>query len=236
MSFPTTILAALFVSGLAGSLGHCLGMCGPLVLMLGAQFPKRTWDAMAPRYLLYHAARILVYALLGLIAGSLASVIGLGGSLSRLAGLISLALGLGVILFGMRYLGWLPFLHFQEGSGWLTKAMSKTMQRGGIFGLVALGALNGLLPCGLVYSALLAAGSTGHPLVGAAGMALFGLGTVPALLILGIGAGRLSIHTRQVMMRVAGLLIIVVGVQLVLRGGAGLGMLNHIKVFGIMLW
>ncbi len=236
MTFPSAILAALFVSGLAGSLGHCLGMCGPLVLILGAQFPKKTWGAVLPRYLLYHAARILVYALLGLLAGEIASVIGLGGSLSRLAGLVSLALGLGVILFGLRYLGWLPFFRFREGAGWLTRAMGKTVRHGGTWGLVALGALNGLLPCGLVYSALLAAGSTGRPLTAAAGMILFGLGTVPALLILGLGAGRISVHARQTMARVAGLLIVLVGVQLMLRGGAGLGMLNHAKVLGVMLW
>ncbi len=236
MAFPAAILGALFVSGLLGSLGHCLGMCGPLVLMLGAQFPGKSWNVLLPRYLTYHAARILVYALLGLLAGSLVSAIGSGGRLLSLAGFVSLALGLGVILFGMRYLGWLPFLGFKEGAGWLTLAMGRAVRRKGAWGLITLGALNGLLPCGLVYSALLAAGSTARPLLGAAGMVLFGFGTVPALLLLGMGAGRIGAHARQVMARVAGFLIILIGIQLMLRGSAGLGILSHAKVFGLMLW
>ncbi len=236
MAFPATVLGALFISGLLGSLGHCLGMCGPLVLMVGAQFPHKTWNILLPRYLVYHSARILVYALLGFLVGSLISLIGISGRLTRLAGLVSLVLGLGVILFGMRYLGWLPFLQFREGGSWLTRIMSRAIRRRGAWGLLTLGALNGLLPCGLVYSALLAAGSTGRPLIGAAGMALFGLGTIPALLLLGVGAGSLGAHTRQLMARAAGFLIVLVGIQLILRGGAGLGVLTHTKVFGLMLW
>ncbi len=237
MGFSTAILGALFVSGLVGSLGHCLGMCGPLVLMVGAQFPNKSWNVMLPRYLAYHVARATVYALLGLLAGAVVAFVGKGGGLSRLAGIISLALGLGVILVGLRYLGWLPFLRFKEGSSWLTRTMVKATRYRGIKGLLMLGALNGLLPCGLVYGALLAASSTGSPLLGAAGMALFGLGTIPALLVLGVGAWRLSAHTRQVFSRVAGVLIVLVGVQLVLRGSAGLGVISHQMVFGsLMLW
>jgi sulfite exporter TauE/SafE len=102
--------------------------------------------------------------------------------------------------------------------------------------VLALGALNGLLPCGLVYSALLVAASTGSLLMGAAGMAVFGLGTLPALLVMGIGAGALSARVRQAFVRVAGVLIVVVGVQLVLRGLAGWGVLPHLHLGRVMLW
>jgi sulfite exporter TauE/SafE len=114
--------------------------------------------------------------------------------------------------------------------------MSWAFRQGSSTRVLALGALNGLLPCGLVYSALLVAASTGGPLTGAAGMAVFGLGTLPALLIMGVGAGALSARVRQVFARVAGVLIMLVGVQLVLRGLAGWGVVPHVHLGRLMLW
>jgi hypothetical protein len=99
-----------------------------------------------------------------------------------------------------------------------------------------LGALNGLLPCGLVYSALLLAATAGGPLAGGAGMAVFGLSTVPALFVVGVGAGALSTRWRQVLLRVAGAFIVLVGVQLALRGLAGLDTVPHLKIGGLMIW
>jgi sulfite exporter TauE/SafE len=194
---------ALLVSGLLGSVGHCLGMCGPLVMMVGVQL-KRHERAMLPSFLLYHMARVIVYALLGAIIGGIGSLLGLADGLSRLAGVVSLVLGFGVILFGMGYLGWLP-LGRLEGSG-------------------------------LVYSALLVAASTGGPLPGAVGMIVFGLGTIPALLVAGVGAGALSVRARQAMGRVAGILIMVIGLQLGLRGLAALGIVPHLHIRGVVIW
>jgi sulfite exporter TauE/SafE len=67
-------------------------------------------------------------------------------------------------------------------------------------------------------------------------MLLFGAGTVPVLFVVGMGAGTLSVRVRQVLSRVAGLLIVVVGIQLVLRGMAGLDVISHLKVGELMLW
>jgi sulfite exporter TauE/SafE len=230
------MITALFFSGLLGSLGHCLGMCGPLVLMVGAQFGGMAWEGLLPRYLTYHVARILVYFLLGAAAGALGSLVGLGGSLNRVSGVISLALGAGVILLGLRYLGWLPLGSLEGSSAWIGKMMRKALQRGGLLGLASLGALNGLLPCGLVYSALLVAAASGSPWRAGAAMAAFGAGTLPALLLLGMGAGKLSVSRRQVMSRLAGALIVLVGAQLILRGAAGLGWLAHWMPGGFMVY
>jgi sulfite exporter TauE/SafE len=207
---------ALFVSGLLGSLGHCLGMCGPLVMMVGVQL-KRHDKPMLPSFLLYHLARATVYALLGAIV-------------------VSLVLGLGVILFGMGYLGWLPLGRVEGSAAWLNRMMGKALKQGGFVGVLGMGALNGLLPCGLVYSALLVAASTGGPLPGAVGMLVFGLGTVPALLVAGVGAGALSVPVRQAMGRVAGILIMIIGLQLGLRGLAALNVISHLHVGKVMIW
>lgn len=235
MGLDTGTFGALFLSGLLGSLGHCLGMCGPLVTMFGIQLKARR-PAGWPYHLLYHASRLGVYVLFGAMAGGLGSVLGLGDSLGKVASTVSLLLGLGVVLLGMGYLGWLPLGRIEGAGAWLSRAMSWALQQGSSARVLALGALNGLLPCGLVYSALLVAASTGGPLTGAAGMVVFGLGTLPALMAVGVGAGALSARVRQVFVRVAGVLILVVGLQLALRGLAAWGVVPHLHLGRLMLW
>ncbi len=226
---------ALLLSGFLGSLGHCLGMCGPLVLMIGLQV-RAHGMAGAPSQVLYHGSRIAVYAVLGVAAGTLGSLLGLGPSLNRVAGVVSVALGLGVVVLGLGYLGWLPLGKLAGGGARLEHAMSQALQRGGREGVLLLGALNGLLPCGLVDSALLVAATSGGPLPGALGMALFGLGTLPALLIVGMGAGALSPRVRQTLGRVAGVVIVLVGFQLMLRGLAALGVVPPLRLGGWVIW
>jgi sulfite exporter TauE/SafE len=229
------IYGVLFVSGLLGSLGHCLGMCGPLVMMVSAQLGSRRMSS-APHHLAYHGARLAVYALLGAVMGGVGLLLGVGDPLSRLAGTVSLILGLGVVLLGLGYLGWLPHGGIEGAGDGLSRAMSWALQRDRPGGILLLGGLNGLLPCGLVYSSLLVAASIGGPLPGALGMLAFGAGTVPALLVIGLGAGMLGVRARQAIARVTGALIVVVGLQLILRGGAALGILPHVSVIGVMIW
>jgi len=235
MDLGASTLGALFLSGLVGSLGHCLGMCGPLVTMFGVQLEARGL-AGVPYHLLYHTSRVGVYALLGALVGGLGSAMGLGEPLGSAAGMLSLLLGLGIVLLGLGYLGWLPLGRFEGASAWVSHAMGRALQRGGAAGVLALGALNGLLPCGLVYSALLVTASTGSPLAGALGMVVFGVGTLPALMVVGVGAGALSIRVRQAAVRVAGVLIVIVGMQLALRGLAAWGVVPHLHLGRVMLW
>ena len=235
MNPNTGVYGALLLSGLLGSLGHCLGMCGPLVLMVGLQLRAQELGAW-PHHLLYHSARMVVYALLGAAVGALGSLLGLGGQLSHFAGVISLVLGLAVVFFGLGYLGWLPLGHLDASADWLSRAMGRALTQGGLLGVVLLGALNGLLPCGLVYSALLVAATAGGPLPGALGMALFGVGTVAPLLVVGVGATAVSARFRQALTRVAGALIVLIGLQLALRGLAALGAVPHLHLGKLMLW
>jgi sulfite exporter TauE/SafE len=210
-------------------------MCGPLVMMLSAQSRVSRMSGVFP-HLLYHGARIAVYAGLGALAGSVGLLLGVGSRLNYLTGVISLLLGLGIVLLGFSYVGWLPYGRLEGASPWLSRAMGGALRRGGVWGIVGLGALNGFLPCGLVYSGLLAAASRGQPLMSALAMVFFGAGTLPALLFLGIGAGTLSIQMRQAFSRVAGLLIVGIGCQLIMRGMAGLGVLPHVRLGGLVLW
>lgn len=235
MSSNIGIFGALLFSGLLGSLGHCTGMCGPLVMMVGMQMKSHGLAAI-PHYLLYHGARIAIYTLLGTVVGGVGSLLGLGARLSRLAGGISLVLGIGIIFLGMSSLGWLPLGRIEGNGAWLNQAMSQALRRGGRWGVILMGALNGLLPCGLVYSALLVAASSGGALPGALGMFLFGAGTIPVLLVIGFGAGALSVRTRQVLAHGAGFLIMLIGLQLSLRGAATLGIVPSLRLGGLVIW
>jgi sulfite exporter TauE/SafE len=161
---------------------------------------------------------------------------GLGGRLNGLAGGIGLLLGLGVVVSALLYLGWLPLGLGTSAGAWLTRLMSRALRLGGVGGNVLLGALNGLLPCGLVYGALLAVASLGGPLPAATGMIVFGVATMPALAVVGLGAGSLGAPVRQNMARLAGLLMIGLGFQQSLRGLAALGLATHLHWGDVMLW
>jgi sulfite exporter TauE/SafE len=225
----------MLVSGLLGSVGHCLGMCGPLNMILGAQI-KKSEQPEGISYFLYHLSRVLIYVLLGAAVGLLGSLLGLSKQITTLGGIVSLILGVLILLLGASYLGWLGNFTLERQADWWNTAFSAVLKKRGAFGIVLLGALNGLLPCGLVYSALLLAASTGGVGRAALGMGIFGIGTMPALLALDFGAGALSTRFRQGMLKVVGGLMLIVGLQLVLRGGAALSLWPHLHLGGIALW
>jgi sulfite exporter TauE/SafE len=82
--------------------------------------------------------------------------------------------------------------------------------------------INGFLPCGLVYSFLAIAFATGHLWHGAAVMACFGLGTIPALATLGVGVTALPCRARQRVLRLGGVAMMVVAALMIYRGGMAL--------------
>ena len=223
MNLETEILGVLLVGGFLGSLRHCLGMCGPMVTMCGAQ-PRFNGSVMASNQILYHGSRIATYAVLGAILGGVGSLLGLGRGLSGLTSAVSIALGVGVLILGLGYVGWLSGRGLEGTRAWWTRAVLKALGRTGPSRIMLLGMLNGLMPCSLVYGALLLAALIGRPLQGALGMTLFGVGTVPALLLAALTAREPSVRAREVLSRTGGILMIVVGLQLAIRGLSALGL------------
>ena len=210
--------ASLLLLGLVGGFSHCAGMCGPFVLsQTGRRLAAQPLDGpssggasgrMLARLagialLPYHLGRSSIYILLGGIAGGL-----LGGTrlLFGHGGLPGYALLLMALVFALQALAHLlPRLglaarlrlgRFDFGSRHaerLAQLLAPLFSNPTGFGGFALGLGLGFLPCGLLYTALLAAGASGSALGGALAMAAFALGTVPALLIvaaLGSYAGR----------------------------------------------
>jgi sulfite exporter TauE/SafE len=230
------MIGSLLITGLLGSLGHCSGMCGPLVMMAGTQLGTAPWPIRLGLYTLYHSGRVLVYMILAALLGFFGMILGEGTRISHMGGWISLILGIGIILLGLNYLGFIPTERFISSGAWISKRMNRALKSNHRSGMFTMGVLNGLLPCGLVYSALLTSASLRNPIESAIGMGAFGLGTWPVLTLLGMGATSLSLQFRQRLSRVAGLFILLVGLQLALRGMASLDWIKHLKLGGWMLW
>ena len=191
--------------------------------MVGTRYPRQGL-ASAQYHVIYHAARITVYALLGFASGALGGVLGKLAFAAKIPGVVSLIIGLVVLLLGLSYLGWLPFWKRSvESNGWWQRSLKSVMKTPGVKGTLILGALNGILPCGLVYESLFIAGATGNPWIGALGMFLFGLATLPALVIFGVGAQMISVRVRKWLFWAGGVFMIFVGILLIFRGAMGLG-------------
>lgn len=196
-----------FTLGLAGSL-HCLGMCGPMALAVGAT------GGQAP----YHAGRIVTYSLLGAIAGALGGAISAFTRYQNAAAVVAgAAMILAAIYAGRRPLP-IPLTNIQKRSGRLL--LSPLLHHKLGFGLMM-----GLLPCGMIYAALLAAAGAGNWAAGAATMAAFGIATTGPLLAASLLAGP---RLRQWAPRLTPLALALLGVVMLWRGLMPGGMAGHV--------
>lgn len=235
------VLFALLL-GLMGSLGHCVGMCGPVVLLLTRRAAGHTSGATsAPggNVALLHVGRVATYATLGWAAGALGQVLGVAlPGLRRAQGVLALIVAFMAVYMALAILGRAPSPEVYLAG--LTRRWGRAVQRLATVdrrqSALFLGLLWGLLPCGLVMTALLAAATTGTPWNGALTMLAFGLGTWPALLTLGWltahGVSRTRFWTRQA----AALVVLLFSTQMALRGLAAWGWVAHFHVGRVMLW
>lgn len=172
-----------FIVGLLGSL-HCVGMCGPIALALPFQ-SRNQWQTIG-NILLYNSGRILTYATLGIAIGFLGQTIAMAGMqiyVSIALGILLIVAALFSINLEAKFLAFRPVFQLNQ---WVKKKMAYLLQQNKLRTLFGLGMLNGLLPCGLVYLAIVGAVGVGNAFKGAAYMALFGAGTVPLLLLTAI--------------------------------------------------
>jgi sulfite exporter TauE/SafE len=209
--YPSLDCLTAFLLGLVGSL-HCAGMCGPLALALPAA------GDTTPGYVLgrvaYNAGRIITYCLLGI-------VFGLAGWTFLLAGLqrwVSIALGMALLLglFASRRLALARPVTAAVNR--LKSSMSVLLRRRSLAGLAALGLLNGLLPCGLVYVACAGAAATGTMLAGALYMTAFGVGTVPMMLAVSLSGKLVPTSMRLKLVKTVPVFVFLLGMLLILRG------------------
>lgn len=207
-------LAGLMI-GLAGAM-HCAGMCGPIALALPGGGEQRGRYILGR--LLYQGGRIFTYMLLGVLAGLGASAI----SLSGYGSVVSITAGTLMIVTAILQILWhrslLPTGPVMRLTAPVRTSMQRLLKQNSLAAMAGIGLVNGLLPCGLVLSAIFGSAATADPLGGALFMAAFGLGTLPMMTVLSLGGGwvtkRLSGATRLAMPIIALLL----GTVFVVRG------------------
>jgi sulfite exporter TauE/SafE len=211
------MLAAGFVFGLANS-AHCMGMCGVFAFQAGGGGP-RPWLRLP----LYFAGKTCTYVFMGTVAGwagahAIRGATSVQAWIGVLVGAL-LVLSVGRLLLPAR-------APSKAATAWamLVEPFFRNVRHlhetGGPF---ALGAATGALPCGVSYLAALQAAALGSPLGGAAMMAAFGLGTVPALVVAGlVGRGALA-RLGPSRLRVAGAVVVVAtGVVAIARSAPSL--------------
>lgn len=208
------ILIAGLILGITSNL-HCIGMCGPIAMAIPVDRTSN-WTILGG-ILQYNLGRILTYSLLGILVGSIGVTIETFGFLQWL----SIIAGVFMILFAWRK--WLaakldanlPMFGIQR---WVGHGLGKVIASRSPFKIPLLGMLNGMLPCGMVYVAMINALLAGNPLSSAGAMAVFGLGTLPAMIAVGFAANRISASVRQKINRAVPYMLTVVGLLIVLRG------------------
>lgn len=200
-----------FALGLLGSL-HCAAMCGPLLLAL----PVAVGGAgrfIAGR-VIYQLGRVLTYALLGILAGVLGKSVFLAGCQRWL----SLALGVAVLVVffvSKKIAVSAPIVRLVMG---LKTLMASRLARRDFLSLALLGMLNGLLPCGLVYAALANAATAKNISVAVAQMTVFGLGTLPMMLAIGLSGRMFPLSWRMKLRAAIPVGVCLLAVLLILRG------------------
>jgi sulfite exporter TauE/SafE len=218
----------LFAAGFAGSF-HCIGMCGGFACALGRD--RHGSGATVLRHVLYNSGRLTTYCFLGVLAGALGQVICtadglstmplLGGSLDAAQRILAIVAGLLMVAMALQFFGLMRGLHRVTagfGGSMFAASLRNLIRAPGPAAPLAFGVFNGFLPCPLVYAFMAQAASTADPLPGFLTMAAFGLGTFPAMLMMG-GVGRaLGPVWRQRGVWLAGSFILVLGLITLGRG------------------
>jgi uncharacterized protein len=211
------LLVAAWLTGLAGSSGHCLGMCGGIVGALGLR--QRPGLRGLPVLLAAHLGRVLGYALAGALAGGLGAA-ALGAFFGPHAlTVLRAAAALLMAAIGVQLLLGRPLLAPLEHAGarvWrrLAPLMRPLLPPRDVWHALAVGALWGWLPCGLVYAELSVAATAGGALAGGATMAAFGLGTSVGLTAL--SALLQSLGLARLPRQAAGALLVLFGAAMLL--------------------
>lgn len=215
-------LLIILSTAFLGSVGHCIGMCGGIVVAYSSTKIDQTssWARQTISHLAYNFGRVVTYTILGAMFGLLGKAIAFTPTTK---GVLFVLTGILMILAGLSLVGNLKFLNSAELSisknGWFQNTFRKLINSRSIQSFFLLGMLNGIIPCGLVYSFAIFAASTADPLWGAIVMATFGLATIPALFFLGSITKFLQKGSlRGTMMKLAAMLVIFYGLYTLYKG------------------
>lgn len=213
------MLASALILGFLGSL-HCIGMCGPIALMLPVDrsnsFKKAVQTAS------YHLGRLTAYALIGLVFGLLGKSFSLFGLQQQLSIAVGILMIFAVIIPNKRFQKTKISAFFYRFVSKIKQGLGTSLKKKTADTFLTIGFLNGFLPCGLVYIAVFAAIAFGSLWQSSLYMVLFGLGTVPLMSVAVYAASFLKDVSRRKIQKAIPVFVVIIGVLFILRG-MGLG-------------
>lgn len=225
MSNNDSLYLLMLGTGFFGGFGHCTAMCGPLVATYTITIQASPIERLKP-YLIYHSGRLMSYSLIGGfmgLTGSFVSTVKVFSHLQTIAmafaGILMILTGLSIFKFTTS-----PISSFRFFKG-IIKIMKGVSESGGIGSLFPLGMVNGIIPCGLSYTAFIAGAGIGasevNPVAGfLKGMFLlliFGFGTLPALFLLSQLISKGAAIIRKRFYSLAGVFMILSGAMFIYR-------------------
>ena len=207
-------LFGVFIASLIGSV-HCSAMCGGMVFY----FSGRSNNKLSA-HIAYHIGRLVTYAILGFIFGSLALSMDKAGELVGVQRITLGVTGVLLIVWGISGLLNIRFFHtagkgcstsFTQNISTLFGHALKSENPNWTYRAFTIGLLSAFLPCGWLYSFVTIAASMGAPIKGVLVMLLFWAGTVPTLILVGGLSEILSVRLKQTLPRVTACLLIAIG-------------------------
>jgi len=228
MLSTSSIYILFFTTGVTIGFGHCIGMCGPIVISLSLNLKggPSVWP-----HLFYNVGRTLTYGLLGAIVGGMASFTRFAESIEGLQKGVMVAAGVIILLMGLAMTGWIRtrviFRAAPPVGNFISRVFKRLLQKKKrSLMYLPFGLLLGLLPCGPVYTALLAAARSGMEadttlggmLAGSGLMLCFGLGTIPALFLVSRLTDLRWLRHRERVYQIGAVLMMGVGVYFIWQG------------------
>lgn len=213
------MLYTAFIFGLISSF-HCVGMCGPIALMLPVDRDNQAKKAI--QIIIYHLGRLTAYGSIGLVFGLVGRGLYLAGMQQRLSIFIGVAMILVILIpekvFARYNFSKPVFVLISKVKATLGKQFKNKSYKS----LFTIGLLNGFLPCGMVYVALFGAIAMQNEGFGVLYMLLFGLGTIPMMSSVVYLQSFLTVPVRNRIQKVIPYVAVIMGILFVLRG-LGLG-------------
>lgn len=201
--------------GIVGSL-HCIGMCGPIVVALPLKNQSLFTKLIGA--ILYNSGRVATYGLLGVLFGLLGKGIHMAGFQQWTSIILGILMIISV-LFPFVFREKITVGNLLAGmASRLIIRLKKLFATRSYRSLLLIGLLNGLLPCGLVYVAIAGAINSGSVISGSLFMVLFGLGTIPLLLLASLASDAIGQRLRSKMQKAVPYFVFMLGVLFILRG------------------
>lgn len=208
-------MISAIIFGLISSL-HCVGMCGPIALML--PISRDSQAQKVKQILTYHLGRLSTYSILGLVFGALGKGFYLAGLQQQVTIIVGVLMIVFVLLPTNKTAKFNILQPLYRGIKWIKKSIGIQFQKKSNGSLYLIGFFNGFLPCGMVYIALFGALATQSIGIGMLYMFFFGLGTIPLMSLLVYFKNIFSERFRKYITKYYPFIIVLIGMLFIIRG------------------